>query len=55
MELKEKKQSQNASKGNPYVGFLWVILIVLLLNGLIFPNIAKRQIIATDYGSFIEW
>lgn len=54
MELKEKKQSQNASKGNPYVGFLWVILIVLLLNGLIFPNIAKRQIIATDYGSFIE-
>lgn len=54
MELKDKKQSQNASKGNPYVGFLWVILIVLLLNGLIFPNIAKRQIIATDYGSFIE-
>lgn len=34
--VKREKQSQNASKGNPYVGFLWVILIVLLLNGLIF-------------------
>lgn len=42
------------TKGNPYVGFLWVILIVLLLNGLIFPKLSKQKIISTDYGSFIE-
>ena len=36
------------------MGFLWGILIVLLLNGLIFPKIAEQQIVATDYGSFIN-
>ena len=39
---------------NPFMGFFWGILIVLLLNGLIFPNIAQRQIKDTDYGTFIE-
>lgn len=39
---------------NPFTGFLWGILIVLLLNGLIFPNIATRQIKNADYGTFIE-
>ena len=39
---------------NPFMGFFWGILIVLLLNGLIFPNIAQRQIKDTDYGAFIE-
>lgn len=54
MELKKNAQKANAPKGNPYMGFLGGIIIVLLLNGLIFPNIAKRQIKATDYGTFVE-
>ena len=35
------------------MGFLWGILIVLVLNGLIFPMITERKIIETDYGTFI--
>lgn len=36
------------------MGFLWGILIVLFLNWLIFPNLTKREITPTDYGTFIE-
>ena len=35
------------------MGFLWGILIVLVLNGVIFPMITERKIIETDYGTFI--
>lgn len=52
--MKQDVQNQQTKEGNPYVGFLWVILIVLLLNGLIFPKLSKQKIISTDYGSFIE-
>lgn len=52
--MKQDVQNQQIKRGNPYVGFLWVILIVLLLNGLIFPKLSKQKIISTDYGSFIE-
>lgn len=52
--MKQDVQNQQTNQGNPYVGFLWVILIVLLLNGLIFPKLSKQKIISTDYGSFIE-
>lgn len=52
--MKQDVQNQQTIQGNPYVGFLWVILIVLLLNGLIFPKLSKQKIISTDYGSFIE-
>lgn len=52
--MKQDVQNQQTKRGNPYVGFLWVILIVLLLNGLIFPKLSKQKIIPTDYGSFIE-
>ena len=52
--MKQNVQNQQTKRGNPYVGFLWVILIVLLLNGLIFPKLSKQKIISTDYGSFIE-
>ena len=48
------KAPNNVPKSNPLMGFFWGILIVLLLNGLIFPNIAKEQIKNTDYGTFIE-
>ena len=30
--MKQDVQNQQTKRGNPYVGFLWVILIVLLLN-----------------------
>ena len=40
-------------RSNPYAGLLWVVLIVLFLNGLIFPNFSGRRIIETDYGTFI--
>lgn len=36
------------------MGFLGVILIVLILNGLVFPKLTGQQIISTDYGTFIE-
>lgn len=49
-----KQESQNARKSNPYIGFLWGILIVLFLNGLIFPIFGERRIVKTDYGTFIS-
>lgn len=52
MEHKER-QNQNTRRGNPYMGFLWGILIVLLLNGLVFPSFNGRRIVETDYGTFI--
>lgn len=51
--MEKEVQNQNVKKGNPYMGFLWGILIVLVLNGLIFPMITERKIIETDYGTFI--
>lgn len=49
----QKEQTPETRKKNPYFGFLWVILIVLFLNGLIFPLFTRQQIVTTDYGSFI--
>ena len=45
---------QPTKRGNPYMGFLWGILIVLFLNGLVFPSLMDRKIYKTDYGDFIE-
>ncbi len=42
-------------RSNPYMGILWGILIVLFLNGLIFPLFNPRRITATDYGTFISY
>ena len=50
----QKEQTPETKKKNPYFGFLWVILIVLFLNGLIFPLFTWQQIVTTDYGSFIS-
>ena len=51
----EKEQNHQVTKrNNPYMSFLWIILTLLLLNGLVFPKLSNQQIIATDYGSFIE-
>ena len=52
--MKQDVQNQPVKKGNPYMGFLGVILIVLFLNGLVFPKLTGQQIISTDYGTFIE-
>lgn len=54
MDKKEKTHGANASAPNPYVGFLIGIMIVVLLNGLLFPNIGKNRIVPTDYGTFVE-
>ena len=52
--MEQKEQTPETRKKNPYFGFLWVILIVLFLNGLIFPLFTRQQIVTTDYGSFIS-
>lgn len=52
--MKQDVQNQPVKKGNPYMGFLGVILIVLILNGLVFPKLTGQQIISTYYGTFIE-
>ncbi len=51
----EKEQTPASPKRvNPYMGFLWSLLILLLLNGLILPKLSGNQIVTTDYGTFIE-
>ncbi len=52
--VKNDSDNRNARRGNPYTGVLWGLLIVLLLNWLIFPMFNPRQVIPTDYGTFIE-
>ena len=50
-----KKEEQNRQyKGNPYLGFLIGMLIIILLNSIIFPRLLQQQIIDTDYGTFIS-
>lgn len=56
--MKQNVQNQNGAQsqksGNPYVGLLVGVLIVLALNGLVFPNFMDRRVQAVDYGRFIE-
>lgn len=52
--MKQETVNSRPRKGNPFVTFLWVILIVLFLNWLIFPNLTGQKIKSTDYGTFIE-
>lgn len=54
MEQNKRNQNSKTPTQNPYIGILIGLLLVLLLNGLFFPNIGKNRIIATDYVSFIE-
>lgn len=51
---KQDLSKQPTKRGNPYMGFLWGILIVLFLNGLVFPSLMDRKIYKTYYGDFIE-
>ena len=54
MDNRKGIQASNTTKGNPFAGIFWVVLTVLLLNWLIFPNIAKERIKDTDYVTFIN-
>lgn len=47
--MKEEKKSQNS----PYYGLVVMLVLLLLFNAVIFPGIAKKQIIDTDYGAFV--
>lgn len=54
MDKKKEYQNSKKTEQNPYIGILIGLLLVLLLNGLLFPNIGSNRVIATDYISFIE-
>ncbi len=47
--MAEDKKTQN----NPYYGFIVMLVILLFMNAFLFPNILKKQIVETDYGTFI--
>ena len=49
----QNRQAPTPSNGNPFMGLLWGLLIVLLLNGLVFPRFSGAQLADTDYGTFI--
>ena len=51
--MKQEQQKQNVKKRNPLTGFLVGLLIVLFFNGLIVPLFSNKEIVMTDYGSFI--
>lgn len=51
--MKQEQQKQNVKRGNPLTGFLVGLLIVLFFNGLIVPLFSNKEIVMTDYGSFI--
>lgn len=51
--MKQEQQKQNVKKGNPLTGFLVGLLIVLFFNGLIVPLFSNKEIVMTDYRSFI--
>lgn len=54
MNQNKKYQNSKVPGPNPYMGILIGLLLVLLLNGLLFPNLGRNRIITTDYVSFIE-
>ncbi len=49
-----EQQNTEKPRQSPYTGILMGIILVIILNGLVFPNILKQQIIDTDYGTFIS-
>jgi len=49
-----EQQNNEQPKQSPYTGILVGMVLVILLNGLVFPNILRQQIIDTDYGTFIS-
>ncbi len=47
-------EQEKKTSGNHYYGWLVMLGLLLLFNAVIFPNIVKKQIIDTDYGTFIN-
>lgn len=54
MENNASGQAPKQPKVNPYWEFLFVLLIVLFFNGLIFPGLTGNRVVNTDYGTFME-
>ena len=55
MEKNSDKQQEQQPRTNFNFGaILWGIVIALLINWLIFPNISGNKIVPTDYGTFIS-
>ena len=54
MEKNSDRQQEQQPRTNFNFGaILWGIVIALLINWLIFPNISGNKIVPTDYGTFI--
>lgn len=54
MDNNAKEQTPAPRRGNPFMGIFWGVLIVLFLNGFVFPLFSPGRITTTDYGAFIE-
>ncbi|MCI1595612.1 MAG: hypothetical protein LKH91_03455, partial [Prevotella sp.] len=48
-----KKKAPKSSKTYNFWGVFYSILLLVLLNGLLFPSLQKPKIVNTDYGTFI--
>lgn len=48
---KDMKKNQNSMS---WYNIFTVLIVLMLLNSLVFPAILKKQIVDTDYGSFVE-
>lgn len=47
-------EQEKKTSGNHYYGWLVMLGLLLLFNAVIFPNMVKKQIVDTDYGTFIN-
>ena len=54
MNKDSQNRQENRKTANPFSGIFWVLITVLLLNGLVFPLFNRNKIIPTDYGTFIS-
>lgn len=52
--MKKEEQQNQPRRNNPYFGFFLGILLIMFLNGLVFPRLLEQQIVNTDYGTFIS-
>ena len=51
---RQRNEKRRRSRAAAYWGILWGIVIALLINGIVFPNVSRTRIIPTDYGTFIS-